>query len=134
LSKSLHQKSEWLKLINIQKKMRKRFIRYSKVTNDDPKKFFVLLYIRNISEIAASLIEGMNSSRYSVISEYIHEYSHSFDWNNIEVFDSESNYKRFISEMTHKIQKNGINSQSTLDTKMVHKFLLLNALANNKFS
>jgi len=41
------------------------------------------------------------------------EYSHSFDWDNIEILDTECNYyKSAVSEMLHiKEQSNGIDAQ-----------------------
>jgi len=45
------------------------------------------------------------------------QFSHTFDWDNIKILDSESNfYKRSISEMIHiKEQKNVINSQTDIE-------------------
>jgi len=41
------------------------------------------------------------------------EQSYSFDWDNIQILDTEPNYyKRSISEMLHKEQANGINAQT----------------------
>jgi len=47
------------------------------------------------------------------------QYSHSFDWDNIEILDTESNYyKRAVSEMLHiKEQSNSINAQK--DTELL---------------
>jgi len=47
------------------------------------------------------------------------EHSHSFDWDNIQILDTEPNYyKRSISEMLHiKEQANGINAQT--DTELL---------------
>jgi len=46
----------------------------------------------------------------SVITEHMREFSHSFDWDNVRILDTETNYfKRSVSEMLHiKKQKNGI--------------------------
>jgi len=54
-----------------------------------------------------------DTSKHSVITEHILKYSHTFDWDNVKIFDTESNfYKRSISEMLHiKEQENGINAQ-----------------------
>jgi len=45
------------------------------------------------------------------------EHSHSFDWDNIQILDTEPNYyKRSISEMLHiKEQANGINAQTDIE-------------------
>jgi len=61
----------------------------------------------------------LDSSKHSVITQHILEYSHMFDWDNIKILDTESNYyKRSISEMLHiKEQKNGINAQT--DTELL---------------
>jgi len=57
-----------------------------------------------------------------------------FDWNNVKILDTESNYnKRLVSEMLHiKEQKRGINSQK--DTEFLNEsyFHLLNNLSNQK--
>jgi len=52
-----------------------------------------------------------NKSKHSVIKEHIINFDHNFDWDNIKILDTESNYnKRLVSEMLHiKEQKNGIN-------------------------
>jgi len=54
----------------------------------------------------------LDSTKHSVISEHIFKYNHMFDWNNVKILDTESNYnKRLVSEMLHiKEQKRGINS------------------------
>jgi len=56
----------------------------------------------------------LNSSKHSVISEHILQFSHIFDWDNVKILDSEPNfYKKSVSEIIHiKEQKNGINSQT----------------------
>jgi len=48
------------------------------------------------------------------------EFSHSFDWNNVKILDTEANYfKRFVSEMLHiREQRNGINTQK--DTELLN--------------
>jgi len=60
-----------------------------------------------------------SNSKQSVIAEHTLKYSHSFDWDNIKILDSEPNYyKRLTSEMLHiKEQTNGINSQK--DTELL---------------
>jgi len=57
------------------------------------------------------------SSKHSVITEHILKYSHTFDWKNIKILDSELNFfKRSISEMIHiKEQENNINAQNDTD-------------------
>jgi len=51
-------------------------------------------------------------SKHSVLSEHMLNHDHTFDWKNIKILDTESNYnKRLISEMLHiKEQMKGINS------------------------
>jgi len=58
-------------------------------------------------------------SRHSVITDHILEFSHSFDWENVQILDSEPNYfKRCVSEMLHiKEQQNGLNAQK--DTELL---------------
>jgi len=60
-----------------------------------------------------------DQSKYSVISEHIIEYNHSFDWDNTKIIDRKSNfYKRTVSEMIHiKEQKVGLNLNS--DSKLL---------------
>jgi len=57
-----------------------------------------------------------------------------FDWNNVKILDTESNYnKRLVSEMLHiKEQKRVINSQK--DTEFLNEFYfcLLNNLSKRK--
>jgi len=50
-------------------------------------------------------------SKPTVITQHMIEQSHSFDWDNIQILDTEPNYyKRSISEMLHiKEQVNDIN-------------------------
>jgi len=54
----------------------------------------------------------LDSSKHSVVSEYIVRYNHLFDWDKAEILDIEHKYqKRLVSEMIHiKQQENGINS------------------------
>jgi len=76
----------------------------------------------------------LDSTKHSVISEHILKYNHMFDWNNVKILDTESNYnRRLVSEMLHiKEQKRGINSQK--DTEFLNEsyFCLLDNLANQK--
>jgi len=59
------------------------------------------------------------STKPSVITVHIMKFSHSFDWNNIRILDTETNYfKKSVSEMLHiREQRNGINAQK--DTEML---------------
>ncbi|KAL6267965.1 hypothetical protein P5V15_001037 [Pogonomyrmex californicus] len=65
------------------------------------KRFFVIPYLRGISNFAASAIKNtevmvgyrhiynINPSKHSVISEYIIKTNHKFDWDNIRILDFE---------------------------------------------
>jgi len=57
--------------------------------------------------------------KHSVITEHVLKHSHSFDWEKVEILDTEPNFfKRSVSEMLHiKEQLNGINSQK--DTELL---------------
>jgi len=57
--------------------------------------------------------------KHSVITEHILKHSHSFDWEKVEILDTEPNFfKRSVSEMLHiKEQLNGINAQK--DTELL---------------
>jgi len=68
-----------------------------------------------------------NSIQLSVITDHRLKSKYDFDWDNVKILDSESNYnKRFISEMIHiKKQKHGLNAQT--DTA------LLNPVYNDLF-
>jgi len=59
------------------------------------------------------------SSNPSVITEHMLNYSHSFDWNNVEILDTKANYyKRLVSEMLHiKKQSNDLNAHK--DTELL---------------
>jgi len=61
----------------------------------------------------------LDTSKHSVITEHILKFSHKFDWDNIKILDTESNYfKRSVSKMLYiKEQKNGINAQT--DTELL---------------
>jgi len=54
----------------------------------------------------------LDDTKHSV-TEHILNLNHKFDWENVKILDTKSNYnKRLISEMLHiKEQTNGINSQ-----------------------
>jgi len=58
-----------------------------------------------------------NSTQPSVITDHRIATNHEFDWDGVEILDTEKNYKkRLISEMIHiKKQKLGLNSQSDTD-------------------
>ncbi|KYN09443.1 hypothetical protein ALC57_18450, partial [Trachymyrmex cornetzi] len=62
-----------------------------------------------------------NSSKYSVLTNHMLDFNHSFDWKNVRVMDTESHYnKRLISEMLFiKKQYNDINTQK--DTEKLSK-------------
>jgi len=53
------------------------------------------------------------------ITDHMQKFSHSFDWDNIKILDSEPNfYKRLVSEMLHiKEHQNAINVQK--DTELL---------------
>jgi len=76
----------------------------------------------------------LDESRHSVITQHILKHNHSFNWKDIKIFDSESNYnKRLISEMLHiKEQVNGINLKKDTECLDESYFNLLVALSNNK--
>jgi len=59
------------------------------------------------------------------------EFSYTFDWNNIEILDTESNYyKRSVSEMLHiKEQQNDINAQTNTDLLDKSYFNILDILS-----
>jgi len=59
------------------------------------------------------------SSNPTVITEHILQHSHSFNWENVKILDTEANfYKRSVSEMLHiKEQSNGLNAQK--DTELL---------------
>ncbi|KYN13987.1 hypothetical protein ALC57_13817, partial [Trachymyrmex cornetzi] len=66
----------------------------------------------------------LDQSNHSVITKHIKEYNHTFNWEDVKIVDSESNYKkRNISEMIHiKEQKNGLNLMK--DTELLDKAYL----------
>jgi len=76
----------------------------------------------------------MNKSRHSVITEYMLSLmlTLSFDWNNIQILDSELNYnKRLSFEMLYiKEQFNDINLQKNIDFLDDSYFCLLDAFSN----
>jgi len=54
----------------------------------------------------------------SVVSNHRLECRHEFEWNNIKILDTESSYKRLVSEMMYiKKQHNSFNKQS--DTELL---------------
>jgi len=59
------------------------------------------------------------SANPSVITEHILQTSHSFDWDNVKILDTEKNYfKKSISEILHiREQSLGLNAQK--DTEML---------------
>jgi len=59
-------------------------------------------------------------------------HDHTFDWNNIKILDTKSNYnKKLILEMLHiKKQVNGINSQKDTEFLDESYSCLLNNLSN----
>jgi len=59
------------------------------------------------------------TAKPSVITEHILQHSHSFNWENVKILDTEANfYKRMVSEMLHiKEQTNGLNAQT--DTELL---------------
>jgi len=61
-------------------------------------------------------------------------HDHTFDWNNIKILDTESNYnKRLILEMLHiKEQMNRINSQKNTEFLDESYYCLLNNFSNHK--
>jgi len=72
-----------------------------------------------------------DTSKHSVITQHILEYSHTFDWNNTKILDTECNfYKRSISEMLHiKEQENGINAQTDTELLDIAYFDILDQLS-----
>ncbi|KYM95323.1 hypothetical protein ALC62_14033 [Cyphomyrmex costatus] len=62
-----------------------------------------------------------NTTTRSVITEHRLQHGHDFRWNEVEVLDEESNYrKRIVSEMINiKKQKNSLNLQT--DTENLHE-------------
>lgn len=74
----------------------------------------------------------LDSSRHSVVSEHTLKMQHLFDWDNVKILDTETNYhKRIISEMIHiKEQKQGINLNT--DTELLDEsyFNNLHKLSN----
>ncbi|KYN22457.1 hypothetical protein ALC57_05142 [Trachymyrmex cornetzi] len=68
-----------------------------------------------------------NPSNYSVLTNHMLEFNHSFDWKNVRVMDIESHYnKRLISEMLFiKEQHNDINAQKDTEKLSKSYFCLL---------
>jgi len=73
----------------------------------------------------------LDQSKHSVITEHRLNFDHDFDWENIKILDTESNYnKRLISEMLHiKEQKKGINSQKDTEFLDESYYYVLNDLS-----
>jgi len=73
----------------------------------------------------------LDNTKHSVISEHIIKYNHKFDWDNVQILDTELNYnKKLVSEMLHiKKQKHGINSQKDTEFLDESYYCLLNNLA-----
>jgi len=65
------------------------------------------------------------SANLSVITEHTLQTSHSFDWDNVKILDTERNYfKRLISEMLHiREQSYGLNAQK--DTEMLDSAFIM---------
>jgi len=70
-------------------------------------------------QLCTSIKEHSNNhksitSKVSVLTQHMLEHSHTFDWKNTQILDTEPSYfKRLISEMLHiKEQPNGINAQT----------------------
>jgi len=59
-----------------------------------------------------------NTNQSSVITEHRLEFSHDFDWNNVEILDEKIHFnKRIISEMIHiKKQSYSLNLQHDTDS------------------
>jgi len=72
----------------------------------------------------------LDKSKHSVITEHRIDFNHNFNWENIKILDTESNYnKRLISEMLHiKEQKKGINSQTDTEFLDESYYCILNDL------
>jgi len=74
----------------------------------------------------------LDKSKHSVITEHRVNFNHDFDWGNIKILDTKSNYnKRLISEMLHiKEQKKGINSQKDTEFLDESYYCILKDLSN----
>jgi len=74
--------------------------------------------------------------KHSVITEHILKLKHKFDWENVKILDTKSNYnKRLISEMLHiKEQTNGINSQKDTEFLDESYYCLLNNFSKKKIA
>jgi len=58
-----------------------------------------------------------NTNQSSVITEHRLEFSHDFDWDNVEILDEKIHYKRIISEMIYiKKQSHSLNLQHDTDS------------------
>ncbi|KYN16344.1 hypothetical protein ALC57_11400, partial [Trachymyrmex cornetzi] len=58
-----------------------------------------------------------NTGSPSVITDHRIEFDHNFKWNDVRILDSESSYKRLLSEMIYiKRQKHGINKMKDTES------------------
>jgi len=75
----------------------------------------------------------LDDSKYSVVTQHMVKHNHTFDWKNVKILDSESNYnKRLISEMLHiKEQSNGINLMKDTEFLDDSYYCLLDILSKN---
>jgi len=188
-----------LKLTNERKKLMTSDLNGKIKSDEGEQRFFVIPYVRNISEITASLFNKSNFTvgfrilnkmdkivrvqkdqieytqkrnvvyrigcnncevtytgqtkrqlktrikehcnnrkldciKHSVITEHMLKYSHEFDWSNVKILDTESNYnKRLVSEMLHiKEQVKGINSQKDTEYLNDSYYELLYRLSNQQ--
>ena len=71
-----------------------------------------------------------NKNNESIVSQHQINFNHEFDWNNVLIVDSESDYKkRLISEMIHiKCHQNNINKKEDIHTLNHNYFPLLKNL------
>jgi len=77
----------------------------------------------------------LKPSKYSIITEYISKFNHSFDWENVKILDSESSYnKKLISTQLMmlyiKEQNRDINSQKNTQFLDDSYFYLLDTISN----
>jgi len=88
----------------------------------------IIIQIKTPNKNSSNKDISLDKSRHSVISEHILNCNHRFDWEKIEILDTESNYnKRLVSEILHiKKQKNGINSPKDTEFLEVSYYCLLN--------
>lgn len=62
-------------------------------------------------------INNIRTPQLSVVLKHRSDYDHSFDWNNAEILDHESNfYKRLVPEMIYiKMQSHDLNLLNDLE-------------------